>query len=190
MRKIKLQMQVSLDGFVAGPHGEQDWMVWNWGEDLKNYAIELSDSVDTMLIGRVTYQEMASYWPAAAANPKSTEDETEFAKYMNNLSKVVFSKTLSTVDWQNSRLAKGSIEEEIKNLKQQSGKDIIIYGGAGIVSALIKLGLIDEYHLFINPVVIGNGMTIFKELAEQRKLKLVRTITSSVGIVVLCYHPG
>ncbi|GAB3900375.1 dihydrofolate reductase family protein [Larkinella knui] len=189
MRKIKLQMQISLDGFVAGPTGEQYWMVWNWDDTLKQYVSDLADSVDTLLIGRVTYEGMANYWPSAAENPGASAEEINFANKMNALNKVVFSTTLSTVTWCNSRIAAASVKEEVATLKQMPGKDLIIYGGARIVSSFIKLGLIDEYHLFVNPVAVGNGMPIWKEIDDRIPLKLTNTVTSSSGIIILCYLP-
>jgi dihydrofolate reductase len=189
MRKVLLQMQISLDGFVAGPTGEQYWMVWNWDDILKQYVSDIADSVDTMLIGRVTYEGMANYWPSAATNPEAMADEIAFANKMNELNKVVFSSTLSSVEWSNSRLATENVETEIAKLKQQPGKDIIIYGGATIVSSLIKCGIIDEYHLFVNPVVLGNGMPIWNSVTDRMNLKLIKTTTSSIGIIILCYQP-
>lgn len=188
MRKVKLQVQVSIDGFVAGPNGEQDWMTWDWDQVLKDYVSGLTDSSDTMLIGRVLYQGMASYWPAAAVEPSG--QNVEFAHKMNQMHKVVFSKTLPVVEWNNSRLAEGTIEDEVARLKQQPGKDMIIYGGARLVSSFIKKGLIDDYHLFVNPVVLGNGTPIWKEITDRKKMKLTNTTVSNSGIVILHYQPG
>lgn len=181
-------MQITLDGFVGGPNGEMDWMVWDWDDILKKYATELTNSADTFMMGRATGQGMAVYWPTVASNPESKEGDLWMANILNKAPKIVFSKTVSTIDWTNVRIAR-DIVAEIKQLKQQPGKDLLIYGGAGIVASFIKENLIDEYHLFVNPVAIGKGKTIFNELENGLKLKLVNTITSSVGIVVLCYEP-
>lgn len=189
MRKIKLQMQVSADGLAAGPNGELDWMVWEWDDILKDYVNALTDSVDTMLIGSVTYAGMEQHWPAAEKNPESTKEEIDFAKKMNSITKVVFSKSLKKVGWNNSRLAESDIVEEVSKLKKQPGKDLIIYGGARIVSSFIKNGLIDEYHLFVNPVVLGNGMPIWKDNSQRIKMNLLKTTVSKTGIVVLCMEP-
>ncbi|MRS63968.1 dihydrofolate reductase family protein [Larkinella terrae] len=189
MRKVKLQVQISIDGFVATSTGEQYWMAWNWDDILKQYVSDIANSVDTMLIGRITYQGMANYWPSAATNPEATADELEFASKMNELTKVVFSNTLTTADWYNSRIATEPIEAEIARLKRQPGKDIIIYGGARIVSSLIKSGIIDEYHLFVNPVVLGTGMPIWNRISDRMNLRLINTTASSTGIVILCYQP-
>lgn len=187
MRKLTLQIQLSLDGFAAGPHGEQDWMTWDWDASLNDYVNTLTVSADTMLIGRVTYEGMAQYWPDAATNPDASADEIAFAQRMNTIDKIVFSSTLKEVTWTNARLAQKSARDEIEELKQQPGKDLIIYGGAGIVSSFIRQNLIDEYHLFINPVILGKGMPIWQEITESRILHLVKTTTSTVGIVILHY---
>ena len=188
MRKVKLQMQLTLDGFVGGLNGEMDWMVWDWDDALKKYATELTNSADTFMMGRATGQGMAVYWPTVASNPESKEGDLWMADILNTAPKIVFSRTVSAIDWTNVRVAR-DIVKEIQELKQQPGKDLLLYGGAGIVASFIKENLIDEYHLFVNPVAIGKGKAIFNELKNGRKLKLVNTITSSVGIVVLCYEP-
>ena len=188
MRKIKLQMQLSLDGFVGGPNGELDWMVWNWDDILKNYVTGLTNSADTFLMGRATGEGMAVYWPTVAGNPESSEEDKWMADKLNNLPKVVFSRTVTSINWTNARVA-NDIVEEVKELKKEPGKDIIIYGGAGIVSSFIRENLIDEYHLFINPVIIGTGKTIFNHVKEQMKLKLVNATVSATGIVILHYQP-
>lgn len=179
-------MQLSLDGFVCGPRGELDWMISEWDEVLKEYATALTNSADTILLGRATAQGMAVYWPTVAANPESKPEDLWMAERLNNWPKVVFSKTISRIDWYNTRIA-NDILEEVKELKKEPGKDIIIYGGAGIVASFIKENLIDEYHLFINPVAIGKGKSIFEELYANRELQLVNTVASNTGITVLHY---
>jgi dihydrofolate reductase len=188
MRKIKLQMQLSLDGFVCGPNGEMDWMVWEWDDILKNYAGELTKSADTFLMGRNTGEGMAVYWPTVAGNPESKEEDKWMAEKLNNLPKVVFSKTVSSVKWTNTRVA-NDIVEEVRELKKEPGKDIMLYGGAKLVSSFIRENLIDEYHLFINPAIIGKGKTIFGNLKEKMSLKLVKATPSTTGIVILHYTP-
>ncbi len=192
MRKVKLQMQLSVDSFVAGPNGEMDWMAWNWDEELKNYVTQLTETVDLILLGRKLAEGFIPHWASAASDPKSPD--FAFAKEMNDRPKIVFSKTLKSTDpvvtgWENTKLANGNLVEEIAELKNQSGKDIIVYGGASFVSSLISNNLIDEYHLFINPAALGNGMTIFKELENRVNLNLVNSNSFDCGIVVLCYQP-
>ena len=188
MRKVKLQMQISLDGFVSGPNGEMDWMVWDWDDVLKKYAGELTNSADIFMVGRVTGQGMAVYWPTVASNPESKEEDLWMADKLNKSTKIVFSKTVGSIDWTNTSVA-SDIVDELNHLKQEPGKDMLLYGGAGIVSSFIKQNLIDEYHLFVNPVAIGNGKPIFKDLEDKLNLNLVKTTTSSVGIVIQCYRP-
>lgn len=188
MRKLKLQMQMSVDGFVAGPNGELDWMVWDWDDVLKEYVTELTDSVDTIVMGRNLAEGFIPYWKNVASNPEDLQHD--FGKKMTDKPKSVFTKTLQTSDWENTKLAKGNLSDEIFEFKKQPGKDIITYGGATFASGLIQLDLIDEYHLFINPVVLGNGMTIFKDAEEKKKLKHIKTTISNTGINILLYERG
>ena len=185
MRKVKLQMQVSLDGFVAGPNGEMDWMTWNWDDELKEYVMKLTEPVDCIILGRVLAQGFIPHWTTAANNPESDA----FTHKMVDTPKVVFSKTLTSCEWENTALAEGTLEEAVADLKSREGNDIIVYGGGSFVSNLIKHNLIDEYHLFINPAAIGNGMPIFQGLEEKLSLKLVQSKGFSCGITVLCYEP-
>lgn len=181
MRKLKLQVQMSVDGFIAGANGEMDWTVWNWDDKLKKYVGDITEPVDCIVLGRKLAQGFIPYW---ASNPQQ-----EGADTFNSAAKVVFTKTLDQSEWDNTVLAKGDLADEITKLKRQEGKDIIAYGGATFVSALIKEGLIDELHLFINPTAIGNGMPIFKELASKQNLTLVKATAFECGIVVLHYEP-
>jgi len=185
-RKLKLQMQLSIDGFVAGPNGEMDFMTWNWDEELKDYGTKLTDSVDTILLGRKMTDGFISHWTNVAANPKNPE--FEFAKLMVDYRKVVFTKTLEKSAWANTELAKGNLVDEINKLKSGNGKDIIVYGGATFVSNLIIEKLIDEFHLFINPAAIGSGMSIFSKLSEKQNLKLIISKGFDCGITVLNYQ--
>jgi dihydrofolate reductase len=188
MRKIKLQMQLSIDGFVCGPNGEMDWMIWEWDDVLKNYAGDLTRSADTFLMGRNTGEGMAVYWPTVAGNPESKEEDKWMADKLNNLPKVVFSKTVTSINWTNARVSNDMVEE-VRELKKEPGKDIMLYGGAKLVSSFIRENLIDEYHLFINPAIIGKGKTIFSDLKEKMNLKLVKATPSATGIVILHYTP-
>ena len=179
MRKLKLQVQMSVDGFIAGPNGELDWVVWDWDDELKNYVTEITEPVDCIVLGRKLAQGFIPHW---ASHP-----EQEGADKMNGTPKVVFTKTLEKSEWDNTVLAKGDLVEEITKLKKKDGKDIIAYGGAAFVSFLIKEGLIDEFHLLINPTAIGNGMAIFKELNGRQELKLIKSKSFDCGIVLLNY---
>ncbi len=189
MRKLKLQMQISVDGFVAGPEGQLDWMTWSMDEKLIQFINELTDSSDTILMGRKMTDEFVKYWTALLDKPESPE--YSFAKKMVDTPKVVFTKTLKESPWANTVLAKGNLADEIAGLKKQSGslpgaKDIVVYGGAGFVSSLIKENLIDELNLFINPTAIGEGRRIFH---EKTNLKLIASRAYECGIVVNTYEP-
>lgn len=183
MRKVLVSEMVTLDGFFAGPNGEIDWH--NVDAEFNDLSIEQLNSVDTLLFGRVTYQFMASYWPTSAA----LSDDPIVAAKMNALAKIVFSHTLETADWHNTRLVKGDLADEITRLKHQHGKDMIIFGSGALVSALAELDLVDEYRLFVNPVVIGHGQPLFQGLPRPLHLKLLATRQFRSGNVLLTYAP-
>jgi dihydrofolate reductase len=186
MRKLKLQMQISVDGYVAGPNGELDWMTWDHDDQLIQFINDLTDSSDTILLGRKMTDGFVNYWENVVNNqPESPE--YSFAKKMVDTPKVVFSKTLDASKWNNTTLAKGELADEIANLKNRSGKDIIVYGGAGFVSSLIKEGHIDEFNLFVNPILINKGMRIFDLLDKRQKLTLLDSTPYKSGVAVLRY---
>jgi dihydrofolate reductase len=163
-RKIIVSEMVSLDSFFAGPNGEIDWHIVD--EEFNQYAIDLLNTVDTILFGRKTYQLFESYWPAAATNPSTSKSDLEIAHDINNITKIVFSRTLGSVEWKNARLVKEVIPGEIVKMKQQPGKNMVVYGSGSIVSTLMNLGLIDEYRIIVNPVILGNGKPLFKGLKD------------------------
>ncbi len=185
MRKLKLQVQLTVDGFVGRTNGDLDWMTWDWDDKIKNYVNELTDSIDTILLGRKMTDGFVSYWSGV----KPDDPQYPFARKMVDTPKVVFTKTLNKNGWANTALAKGELTEEIGKLKKQSGKGIIVYGGATFVSSLIKNNLIDEYHLFVNPAAIGNGLKVFNELGNKLDLKLVKSKVFDCGIVLNHYEP-
>ena len=178
-------MHQTINGFVGGPNGELDWITWDQDGKIIQYVHSLIDSSDTILLGRKMTDGFVNYWEDVVNN-KPGSPNFLLAKKMVDTPKVVFTKTLDKSTWNNTTLAKGNLADEISNLKKQKGKDIIVYGGADFVSSLIKEGLIDEYHLFIDPVAIGSGLTIFK---ERTNLELVKATPYSCGIVVLLYEP-
>ena len=187
MRKLKLHVEISIDGCIAGPNNEMDWIDFSWNEKLREFEDRLHDPVDTILLGRKMTNEFISYWSNVLKKPE--DQEYTFAKKMIETPKIVFTNTLNKSEWPNTEIATGDLKEEITKLKSQKGDgDIIVYGGASFDSSLIKENLIDEYYLFINPVAIGNGKTIFKELKETRKLSLIESITFESGTVLLHYE--
>jgi len=188
VRKLKLQVQISVDGFVARLGGELDWMTWKWDDKLAAYITELTDSVDTILLGRKMADGFISYWSSTTTSPDNPE--YAFGKKMIDKPKIVFTKTLDKSNWVNTSLAKGGLVEEVNRIKKQPGKDIIVYGDAGFVSSLIKDSLIDEYNLFINPAVIGKGLTIFNDVNGKLDLRLIKSIGFESMIVLNCYIPA
>jgi dihydrofolate reductase len=184
MRKLKLQVQISVDGCIAGPNNEMDWLI----RDIRNlkYIHGIAESVDTIIMGRKMVGEFIPYWTDVMNMPD--DPMYEFAKKMIEIPKVVFTKTLNKSEWANTELAKGDIKDEITKLKYQKGKDILVYGGASFDSSLIKEKLIDEYYLFVNPIMLGSGKTIFKDIKEIQKLTLIESKVFDYGLVLLHYE--
>lgn len=182
MRRLKLQMQVTVDGF--NPEGHDDGVDW---DEIKGYSRDLLDGGDTIVLGRKTAVDFIPYWDKAADAPG--ESWHEIAQRIANARKIVFSKTLDRSDWKNTSIVQGDLAEEIRRLKSTSGRDIIAYGGTSFVSSLIKEGLIDEFHLFVNPIAMGTGAPIFAGLERPQKLRLVKSIAYNCGLVLLHYEP-
>ena len=185
MRNVVLFMHLSLDGFAAGPNGELDWM--SYDEELEKYAEGVVSTVGAALYGRVTYQMMESYWPTVLKNSSSTKHDIDHAHWIEKISKVVFSKSLNKVEWNNTRLIKDNIAEEVSKLKQQPGKDLVIFGSPGLAQTFMRLDLIDEYRLTVNPVVLGIGKPLFKDIRDRINLKLLETKTLLSGVTGLHY---
>jgi dihydrofolate reductase len=185
MKKLKLQMQITVNGFIAKPGGELDWMTWNWSDDIKAYVTDLTNSIDTIILGKKLAEGFIPYWADVKANPDHPENEA--GKIFTNTPKIVFSKTLTKSMWDNTTVVNGDLGNEIKRLKEKPGKEIIVYGGAKFVSSLIKEDLIDEYYLFVNPVVIKEGLTIFDKIPDMKKLILTDSKQFDCGINLLCY---
>ncbi len=181
MRTLKLQMQITVDGFVAGPEGQLDWMSFDNDEKLLGVINQLIDTSDTILMGRKMTPGFIKYWESV---PKESPEYT-FALKMVNTPKIVFSKTQKAIEGTAVRVENGDLKTEINKLKNAPGKDLLVYGGAGFVSNLIKENLIDNYYLFVNPAAIGNGLRIF---TEKTKLKLV-DVTRYGSEVMQHYRP-
>jgi dihydrofolate reductase len=183
MRKLIVQEMLSADGFFCGPNGEIDWH--NVDAEFNAFAIDVLNSVDTLVFGRVTYDLMASYWP----KPEALKDDPMIAEKMNSLPKIVFSKTKDSLAWNNSTVMNEIRVDEIQAMKQLPGKDIIIYGSGMIVAQMTQLGLIDEFRFIINPIILGKGRTLFTPLEARQKLKLLETKTFASGNVLCRYQP-
>lgn len=178
---------MTIDGFIAGPNGELDWMTFSNDERISERINELIDSSDTILLGRKMTDGFINYWSSVLEKPESIE--YDFARKMIDIPKIVFSKTVTESKWINTTMANGDIVEEIENLKNRDGKDILVYGGASFVGSLVENNLIDEYHLIVNPVVIGKGMSIFNGSEKRFNLELIKSETFSTGEIELCYLP-
>jgi dihydrofolate reductase len=186
LRKLRLHVNMSVDGCIAGPNGEMDWMIGLLDDEIIKYTSKIHEPVDTILLGRNMTDGFISYWLNVMNKPD--DPWNAFAKKMIETPKVVFTKTLNKSEWINTDIATGDLIEEITKIKSQKGGDIIVYGGASFDSSLIKEKLIDEFYLFINPVAIGNGMTIFKDLNEIQKYTLIESKAFECGKVLLRYE--
>ena len=185
MRKLVLFMHTSLDGFVAGPNGEMDWI--NVDEEIFDYAGQRTNEADTALYGRVTYQMMESYWPTAAQLPTATKHDVEHSRWYNRVTKVVLSKTMNEVSLTNTKIIDDNLAAEIVKLKQDAGKDILMFGSPTAAHSLMTEKLIDDYWLFVNPVLLGRGIPLFNGIKEKSALKLVESNIFSSGVVCLHY---
>jgi dihydrofolate reductase len=183
MRKLSVFNLVTLDGYISGKGGDISWH--RVDPEFQEYAEKNSNSGNTLLFGRVTYELMAGYWPS----PEALKTDPMIAQGMNSSPKIVFSRTLKNADWTNTRLVKDDIVPEVRNLKQQPGKDLTILGSGSIVVQLAQAGLIDEYQILLNPVILGRGKTMFEGLDGKPVLKLIKTRTFNNGNVLLCYEP-
>jgi dihydrofolate reductase len=193
MRKLILQVQQTVDGFMADRNGKTDWMIWNWGDEwtwdiaLQKYFNGLTASVDCVLLSRKMAEEgFIDHWAAMA--DKHDNPQTGFASVIRQSRKVVFTKTLSESGWDKTVLAKGDLIDEINALKKAEGKNLIAYGGASFASSLIQSGLVDEYHFIVNPVAIGSGLSIFNGLGKNLNLSLISATSYPGGMLVLQYQ--
>lgn len=177
---------MSIDGFVGGPNGELDWMTWDWDDKLKHFTDELHKPVDTILLGRKMTGGFVSHWENIV-NTKPDSEEFPFAKIMVDTQKIVFSKTVKSIEGKSIHVENRDLKNSVNELKNKNGKDIIVYGGATFVSSLIKENLIDEFYIYVNPAAIGNGLRIF---TGRNNLKLRESKQFGCGIVVLIYEPA
>ena len=186
MRNLIFFMHTSLDGFVAGLNGEMDWI--NLDEAMFDFVATMTDQADTALYGRVTYEMMESYWPQAGEQPNATKHDKEHSAWYNKVSKVVLSKTISEKGLDNTTIISGQLTDNINKIKKQDGKNILIFGSPGASQSLLNEGLIDEFWLFVNPIILGQGMPLFKDITGTTKLKLAESKTFACGVIALHYE--
>jgi dihydrofolate reductase len=193
MRKLKLQVQITVDGYVGGPGGDLDWRTWNWDDKLKAFAYPLRDVCDTILLGRKMAETFIPHFEEtvntleANNGDKALDEKFVYANQMVSMPKIIFSKTIKSFNGKNVSVENGDLATAIKHLKHKEGKDVIVYGGAGFVSSLIKEGLIDEFNLFVNPIMINKGLRIFDLLEHRQKLSLISATPYACGISVLVF---
>ena len=186
MRKLISFVHISLDGFVAGPKGEMDWITIN--EEIFDYAGKLLKPIDSALYGRSTFGMMENYWPTAADKPNATKHDIEHSRWYEKVNKIILSKTLQGKKFPNSTIISSNVADEIKKLKQQNGSDIVIFGSPGATHSLIKEDLVDGYWLFVNPVILGNGIPLFAEIKNRTQFKLVESKNFSSGVIALQFE--
>lgn len=185
MRRLKLQTQITLDGYMAGPNGEMDWMFFPWSDDTGEYIRDLMESVDTIVLGRKLAE---GFIPAWESRPEGEPEDS--IDWMINSPKVVISRTLETSPWDNATIANGDIAESIPALKSQPGGDLIAYGGGELVASLVAADLIDELHLFVNPTAIGAGMPVFGTPNQYKAFRSVKTTPFASGMFAVHLEPS
>ena len=192
MRKLIVSMNVTLDGYLSGPDCELDWHFTSWTKEMGDALCNQLAQADTILLGRVTYNAMAAYWPLKMADPSCRGEDFAFANMMNSYTKIVFSKTLTSSAWSNSKLVAGNLQHVISALKKMPGKNLMVYGSGQLANSIIKSGLADEYQLWLHPVILGKGKPFFKPGAANEKpglnVTLVSTERFSSGVILLRYQ--
>jgi dihydrofolate reductase len=189
MRSLVYFMHASLDGFVAGLNGEMNWIKVD--DEIFDFVKTITDLADTALYGRVTYQMMEAYWPTAAEKPDASKHDVEHAAWYKKVSKVVLSKTMKETGLKNTRVISDNLVENINTLKKSStfgSKNILIFGSPRASHSLLSLGLIDEYWIFVNPVLLGQGIPLFKEVPKIIKLRFIESKTFASGVIALHYR--
>ena len=187
-RKVVLYVNASLDGHTAGPNGELDWLVpWAGSQEARQFLDEQMRDMDTVLLGRKNYQGFGGFWPQVARDPNAPADIATYARWLDDVEKVVFSRTLDRVEWQNARLATGSLEAEIAALKRRPGKDIVILSSTRLGQSLLAAGLVDEIRINVLPVVLGAGRRLFPETQPRTKLRLAESRALPSGALAQRY---
>lgn len=182
MRKVIAAINMTLDGYV-------DHTAMIADDELHQHYNDLLKKADTILYGRITYQLMESYWPMVVKNPTGNKPTDEFGRLIDKITKIVFSHTLKNVNWENTTLAKKDIKEEVVELKNRDGQDILA-GSRSLIVALLNLNLIDEFQICVQPIILGKGLPLLRNITDRINLKLLRTKTFSSGSIVLYYEPA
>jgi dihydrofolate reductase len=185
MRKLIFFMHASLDGLVSGLNGEMDWIKVD--DAIFDFVGTMTAQADTALYGRVTYQMMQNYWPKAGEKPDASKHDIEHSSWYNKVLKVVLSRTISETGLTNTKIFSENIPDKINELKQQEGKNIIIFGSPSASNSLLRQGLIDEFWIFLNPVLLGRGIPLFKDVSEMVRLSLAETKLFGNGVIALHY---
>jgi dihydrofolate reductase len=185
MRKLILSLHTTLDGFVAGPNGEMDWIKLD--DELFDMVGKITDEADTGIYGRITYQMMESYWPTAADQPNATKHDIEHATWYKHAEKVVLSTTLQAKHKEKTTIISDDISTEIARMKNQAGRNMVMFGSPTAAHALMEHNLIDEYWLFVNPIMIGEGIPVFANVTDKIKLQCLNTILLPCGVTALHY---
>lgn len=187
MRKLILSMQVSLDGFIEGSDGDMSWMAKD-DEEQWTDLFEMLQSVDLFLLGRVMWPEYRNYWKKALTSSTASGNEVAYAKLAEKTRHIVFSQTLNDAQWENTTIIKEPVVEEVTKIKNSPGKDIQVVGGAKLAATIIEAGLVDEYRLIINPVIIGKGKSFFRDQHSKQSLQLISTKKLLSGVIIARYH--
>lgn len=185
MRKIISFMHISLDGFVAGPNGEMNWIKID--QEIFDFVAKRISKTDTALYGRVTYEMMENYWPTAGNKPDATKHDIEHSQWYKNAHKIVLSKSLQATDISATTIVSDEIKEKITEIKQREGSEILLFGSPSATHALLRQNLIDGFWLFVNPIILGNGIPLFKNINDKIKLSLVNSHPFSNGVIELNY---
>jgi dihydrofolate reductase len=186
MRKLTLLMHVSLDGFVAGPGGEMDWI--HVDPEIFEYTGALTDEADTAVYGRVTYEMMQSYWPDAGTEPNASEHDKQHSHWYNTVEKIVVSRSMAGTTLPHTQVISDNLAPRIKGLKHQEGRNMLMLGSPSVVHSFMELGLIDEFYLFINPVLLGTGIPLFRNVQERLALNLLSSRSFGEGGVMLLHY--
>lgn len=186
-RKLVVSMNLSLDGFLAGPRGELDWHLERWSSEMAEAAARQLAAADTILLGRRTYEAFAAYWPSRLLDLSYSRADIAFAHMMNSHRKLVFSRTLQATAWQHAELARRSPQAEVRALRGAPGPDIILFGSGSLAATLAAARLVDEYLLWIHPLALGRGRPLFAALRQRQTLKLLGSHVFATGVVLLRY---